>query len=126
MRYDKCIDNCNGLHCDLEDSIAKNQMKNIVRFAQNAAAGKKIMIITHLSIKTDSYQSTKPISKYLSDSFEVKIKLCNLSDDIGIKYARGRKVSFIIRSYYSETAADHLKHLHVLDKMLKFVIAILE
>jgi len=113
-----------GLHCDLAESIAKDQMGNFMRFASDAAAGKKIMIVTHSSITTDGYQSTTQTSKYLIDNLGMEMKLCNLPDEIGIQYAWSRKGNFLIRSYYGETATDHLKHLHAMDKMLKFVIDI--
>lgn len=123
--YYKMIDGlilADGLHCDLDDSVAKNQMKDFVRFAQDAAAAKKIMFVTHSSIKTEGYQSTTQTSKYLIDILDIELKLCNLNDEIGMKYGHGRKGDFLIRSYYGETAADHLKHLHAMDKMLKIVI----
>jgi hypothetical protein len=110
-----------GLHCDLDSSIARTQMNYFLSFAEDACEGKKIMLITHSSIPTDGYQSTTETANYLIERLSLKLNKYQTSDEIGTRYAKCDTGKFHLRSYFGDTAGDHLKHLYGMDKMLKFI-----
>jgi hypothetical protein len=107
-----------GLHCSSDPSLMAAQMADFLRLARDTAAGRKVMLLTHSSIKTVGYQSTTQTADYLLAGIGAQRLPCSLTDDIGVQYSRCDTGQFHLRGYLGETADDHMKHLYAMDKML--------
>ncbi len=114
-----------GLHCSSDPGLMAAQMADFVRLARDAAAGRKVMLLTHSSISTVGYQSTTQTADYLLTALGAARVPCALADEIGLQYCRCDTGHFHLRGYLGETADDHLKHLHAMDRMLAQALEIL-
>jgi hypothetical protein len=115
-----------GLHSNSDQATMQIQMKDFLQFAKDAAAKKKIMILTHSSITTSGYQSTTQTADYLINGLGVSPLQVNLTDEIGTMYRQVDTGFFFLRGYLGNTASDHLKHLYSMNLMLKQVMQILD
>ncbi len=111
-----------GLHCSEDPTLRSGQMQDFVRFARDAAAGQKVMVLTHSSIRTTGYWSTTQTAAYLVAALGAAVVPCSITDEIGMQYSRCDTGYFHLSGYMGDTAQDHLKHLYAMDKMLTQVM----
>ncbi|MDZ7270620.1 MAG: T9SS type A sorting domain-containing protein [candidate division KSB1 bacterium] len=121
----RALELADGLHCSSDPGLMIAQMADFVRFARDAAAGRKVMLLTHSSIKTAGYESTTQTADYLIAAIGAARVPCALADEIGFQYSRCDTGHFHLRGYLGDTADDHLKHLYAMDTMLAQALEIL-
>ena len=120
------INLADGLHCNSDPAIRNIQMQDFLRFASDARAAKKIMLITHSSIPTTGYQNTTQTADYLIDRLGA-IRLPDTTvDEIGTRYSRCDTGRFKLKGYLGQTADDHLAHLYGMHLLLSEANALLE
>ncbi len=106
-----------GLHCNYADSVARtldeNQMAGFLRFARDAAEGRKIMMVTHSQIVPGSYASTTETADYLiSGVGSSRITVSN-TNERGMHYTSRCDVKqFHVHGFSGETGNDHMDHLY--------------
>jgi len=106
-----------GLHCNYADSIAhtldENQMAGFLRFARDAAEGRKIMIVTHSQIVPGNYASTTETANYLINGVGGSRVAVSDTNELGMHYTSRCDVKqFHVHSFTGETGKDHMDHLY--------------
>lgn len=100
-------------------------MEGFVKFARDAAAGKKWFLISHCDLQPDGYASTAETADYLiaalggvrdpaSDPWP--------ADGLTMK-SRFRKGQFAVYGFGGDKGPDHMRHLHGLWALLKLLNA---
>jgi hypothetical protein len=115
-----------GMHASYTDTpekgIVREHIEVFARFAADATAGKKQMIVTHSEIVPGSYASTTETADYL-------LKQLGLSREMGkkegpmktLQLSTAKKGGFTLIGYAGNTAADHVDQLHSLPDYLKWI-----
>ncbi len=125
--YDKidALTLADGLHSNLEANLMKEQMKDFLRFANDASDKKKIMLLTHSSILTYTYANTTETADYLINNINSVRANYNAVDEIGTQYSKADTGYFHVKGYRGNTADDHMKHLYNMHLMLKHAVDIM-
>lgn len=112
-----------GLHCDYAgDSLDSFQMEPFVGFAKRAAAGERLMVVSHSSIIPPGYASTTETSNYLIDTFGSRPTPAKprRSDPLGLELrARFDRKGFHVLGYSGNGTLDHCAHVGLLRDILK-------
>jgi hypothetical protein len=109
-----------SIYAGLQDSsthrrVNQQHMRDFLKFAQQAAQGKKTLIVSHSSQQT-TYASTTETADYLLDGLHAKRRL-----DTSIRTATLQQAShasngmFTVWGFEGETGQDHMQHLHNID-----------
>lgn len=120
------INLADGLHCNSDPIVRGIHMLDFLRFASDARATKKIMLITHSSIPTTGYQNTTQTADYLIDRLGAIRRPDTTVDEIGTRYSRCDTGRFNLKGYLGQTARDHLAHLYGMHLLLSEANALLE
>lgn len=125
--YDKiyALTLADGLHSDLDPNVMKEQMKNFLRFAEDARDKKKIILLTHSNILTYTYANTTETADYLISNIHAARVSYDAVDGIGTQYSRADTGYFRVKGYRGDTASDHMKHLYNMNVMLKQAVDLL-
>lgn len=113
-----------GLHCDSDSALMKQQMKDFVRFAEDAVKKKKIFALTHSGISTEGYQSTTQTTDYILNTLSKRRTIVSEFDEIGELTSKFKSGFFMLRGYEGNSAEDHLKHLRGMRIMIKDIFEI--
>jgi hypothetical protein len=112
-----------GLHCGYSGrSLNEGQLRPFIQFAAQAAAGRKLMIVTHSSIIPPGYASTTETANYLIHKLGGKAQATRPrpSDPLGLelisRYSRG---TFHVRGFAGNDKLDHCAHVGLLRDVLK-------
>lgn len=112
-----------GLHCGYSGrSLNEVQLRPFVRFAEQAAAGRKLMVVTHSSIIPPGYASTTETANFLVHMVGGKPQRARPrpSDPMGLelisRYSRG---TFHVRGFAGNDKLDHCAHLGLYRDVLK-------
>lgn len=112
-----------GLHCSYAGrSLNEGQLGPFIAFARLAAAGKKLMVVTHSSIVPPGYASTTETANYLVHKLGGKPQATRprASDPLGLelisRYSRG---NFHMRGFAGNDKLDHCAHLGLYRDVLK-------
>ncbi len=121
----KALALADGLHCSSDAASKTQQMKDFLRFAQDARDRKKIMLVTHSEIPTSGYESTTQTANYIINGIGAQRSVVSSMDEIGTQKSACDTGYFHLKGYAGETATDHLKHLYAMNLMLEKIIQIL-
>ena len=94
-------------------TVNQRDLDSFLRFAREAAAGRKSFVITHSEIFPGTYASTTESTDYLLAELGLKRRPKRLKGPMGMQQlsvvdAKG----FHVRGYAGNTAPDHVDHLH--------------
>jgi hypothetical protein len=90
-----------------------------VRFAQDAVAGKRHMLITHAEIVPGTYASNRETSDYLLAELRLARFATRQSWPAGMQLlSETRQGRFQLLGYAGNSAADHVDHLHALAEFI--------
>jgi hypothetical protein len=99
--------------------VDPNLMSGFLRFARDAAAGKKVFIVTSSQVKTD-YASTAETANYLLTQIGGTAEAVQETWADGWQcLSRFKQKGLLIYGFAGETGADHVKHLHNLWKLMR-------
>lgn len=112
-----------GMHASYTNGAAKDvlpaHVEVFVRFAADAAAGKKHMIVTHSQIVPGSYASTTETADYLLQRLGLKrVVLANEGPMKLRQLSEAKKGGFWLTGYAGKEAPDHIDQLHALPEFL--------
>jgi hypothetical protein len=113
-----------GLHCNSDSARMKEQMGDFVRFARDAAAGEKIMLVTHSSINTSGYQSTTQTAQYLNDQVGIQSNSVDQKDLIGQAFIQYKKGDLYITGYRGDDGPSHMRHFYGIYILLNRLICL--
>jgi hypothetical protein len=117
-----------GIHAGyVKDSGAKGSAKlvpgdldSFVKFAKDAAAGKKRFVVTHTQIVPGSYASTTECADYLLEQLKVERKESKkVGPMLTQQLSEAKQGNFLVLGYEGNEAADHVDLLHALPDYLK-------
>ncbi len=113
-----------SLYCGYAEGISPPQvdpklMEGFLRFAKDAAAGKKTLMVSHCQLKPDGYASTAETADYLLANLGLKR---TIEDEEWIKGAwrctsRCRLKGFHLAGFEGDQGKDHMKHLININKL---------
>lgn len=117
-----------GLHCDYVQggALERTSLEPFLRFAQKAAANKRLMVVSHSSIVPPGYASTTETANYLIHELggSPRKASARASDPLGLvltsRYDLG---DFHVRGYAGKAEPDHCAHLGLLQDILKVHLA---
>jgi hypothetical protein len=115
-----------GMHAGYADPVKKSIVPEhvdvFVRFAADAVAEKKQMIVTHSEIVPGSYASTTECADYLLRRLDLKRVMDPREGPVGMaQLSVAKKGRFTLIGYAGREAADHIDQLHVLPEYLKWI-----
>ncbi|MCU0690837.1 MAG: LysM peptidoglycan-binding domain-containing protein [Polyangiaceae bacterium] len=112
-----------GLHCGYQGkSLDETQLGPFIQFAQQAAAGRKLMVVSHSSIIPPGYASTTETAHFLIQKVGGRPRGVRPrgSDPMGLelisRYSRG---SLHVRGYKGNDKMDHCAHIGLFKDILK-------
>jgi hypothetical protein len=115
-----------GMHTGYADKDKKTLVPEhidvLARFAADAAAGKKQMIVTHSEIVPGTYASTTETADYLLK--HLNLKRVEMKKDGPMRtqqLTEAKKGGFTLIGYAGNAAPDHVDQLHSLPEYLKWV-----
>lgn len=95
-------------------------LDSFVRFAREAAAGRKTFILTHSQIFPGTYVSTTEACEYLISAIDIKRRREPKPGPIGMRQlSEAKQGGLHIFGYSGNTAADHVDHLQAMPEWLK-------
>jgi LysM repeat protein len=111
-----------GLHAGFASSgLDGEKLAPFVHFAKQAAEGKRMMFVSHSSIRTPGYASTTQTARYLAWQVGGKPKDVSpgSSDPMGLeRYSTFSKGNFHVRGFRGSGASDHCAHLGLMRDVL--------
>lgn len=110
-----------GLHAGFTDaSLNEERMTPFVDFARQAAAGNRLMFVSHSSIRTPGYASTTQTARYLVWKLGGRPNTAtSTSDPMGLeRYTTFSQGNFHVRGFAGSGASDHCAHLGLMRDVL--------
>jgi hypothetical protein len=112
-----------GLHCDYEgDGLVRATLEPFVRFAHEAADGKKMMIVSHSSIVPPGYASTTETANFLINELggHVHPAKSRGTDPMGLELvSRYDQGGFHVRGYAGNAELDHCAQIGLYGDVLR-------
>jgi hypothetical protein len=112
-----------GLHCDyVGEGLERADLDPFLRYAREAAANKRLMVVSHSSIVPPGYASTTETANYLIRELGGKAQRARgrASDPLGMQLiARYDEGGFHVRGYTGKAEPDHCAHLTLFRDILK-------
>jgi hypothetical protein len=101
--------------------VEPKNMAGFLKFAEEAAAGRKWFVLSHCDLQPDGYASTKETADYLIAQLGgTRRPVAGAWPADGLvptsRYVNGR---FEVHGFAGTTGTDHLRHLHGLWALLK-------
>jgi len=101
--------------------VDPNAMSGFLRFARDAAEGKKVFIVTYSQVKTD-YASTAETANYLLTQIGGKAESVQETWAEGWQCtSRFQRKGLQIYGFAGDAGADHMKHLHNLWQLMRLI-----
>lgn len=95
---------------------------SFVKFAREAATGKKSMVITHSEIFPATYASTTECTDFVLTALGIKRRPKTSLGPMGMQQlSEVDKKGFHVRGYAGNTAPDHVDHLHAMPAWFKLL-----
>jgi hypothetical protein len=126
----RCVVLIDGLHAGyvggkpgpLESKLETDGLEVFVKFARDAADGKKQMILTHTEIFPGTFASTTETADYLLKQLGLRRTAVLKWGPTGTQQlSEVKKGKFLLCGYAGNSAPDHVDQLHALPEFLKWV-----
>jgi hypothetical protein len=101
--------------------VEPKNMAGFLKFAQEAAAGRKWFVLSHCDLRPDGYASTKETADYLIAQLGGPREAASgpWPAEGLTPTSRYRKGHFEVYGFAGDTGADHMRHLHGLWALLR-------
>jgi hypothetical protein len=100
--------------------VDPEKMEGFLRFAREAVAGRKQMIVTHSAQRPEDYASTTETADYLISQLGGVRESVTEEWPGGLKLlSRFRKGRLSVYGFAGDTAVDHMRHLRNLFALLE-------
>jgi hypothetical protein len=104
-----------------ESRLETEGLDVFVRFARDAAAGRKQMIVTHSEIFPGTFASTTEAADYLLAQVGLRRRALLRQGPMGTQQlSEARAGGFRLVGYAGNSAPDHVDQLHALDRFLRW------
>jgi hypothetical protein len=105
-----------------ESQLVADDLAPFVRFARDAVAGKKQMIVTHSEVFPGTFASTTETADFLLREAGVKRTAVLRWGPMGTQQlSEARQDRLVVAGYAGNSAPDHVDHLHALTEFLTWV-----
>jgi hypothetical protein len=105
-----------------ESQLVGENLAVLVKFAKDAVAGKKQMIVTHTEIFPGTFASTTETADYLLTQLGLRRQATLKWGPMQTQQlSEVRKGKFLLVGYAGNSAPDHVDQLHALPEFLKWV-----
>ncbi len=105
-----------------ESKLIAEDLDVFVKFAKDAAAGKRQFIVTHSEIFPGTFASTTETTDYLLNELSLKREAVLKWGPLGMQQlSEARKGKLFIAGFAGNSAPDHVDHLHALAEFLRRV-----
>jgi hypothetical protein len=110
-----------ALHANyVKGKVDSNQMKDYLKFALDAAEGKKRFIMSHSRVEPGSYASTTECADYLTSGVGALCEQVSQKNELGMEMeSRCEKGKFAIYGFKGDSAKDHMSHFYSMYLFLK-------
>jgi hypothetical protein len=106
----------------LESKLVAADLEPFLRFARDAAAGKKQLIVTHSEVFPGTFASTTETADYLLREVGVKRTAVLRWGPMGTQQlSEARRGKLLVAGFAGNSAPDHVDHLHALPEFLAWV-----
>jgi hypothetical protein len=106
----------------LESKLTAADLEPFVRFARDAAAGKKQMIVTHSEVFPGTFASTTETADYLLRATGLKRKAVLKWGPMGTQQlSEAREGKLVVAGFAGNSAPDHIDQLHALPEFLTWL-----
>lgn len=106
----------------LESKLERDHLDTFLKYAQDAVAGKKRLLITHSEIFPGTFASTTETADWLLAQLNLKRTLTLKPGPMGTQQlSKVRRNGFGLIGYAGNSAPDHVDQLHSLDVYLKWL-----
>jgi acyl-CoA thioesterase-1 len=106
----------------LESKLVTADLEPFVRFARDAAAGKKQLIVTHSEVFPGTFASTTETADYLLREVGVKRTAVLRWGPMGTQQlSEAGRGKLLVAGFAGNSAPDHVDHLHALPEFLAWV-----
>jgi hypothetical protein len=103
-------------------TIATADLDSFVKFAADAAAGRKSFVITHSEIFPGTFASTTECTDLLLTTLNLRRKADLRQGRMGMQQlSSARREGFRVFGYAGNTAPDHIDHLHAMPAWFRFL-----
>jgi hypothetical protein len=107
----------------LESSLEPDHLEIFLKFAQDAAAGRKRMIVTHSEIFPGTFASTTETTDWLIGQLGLKRRAVLRWGPMKTQQlSEVRKGKFVLLGYAGNSAPDHVDQFHGLPEYLKWLL----
>ena len=109
-----------GLHADFVAGKPDERPVAIFeRFARDAAAGRKAMVVVHSSIVPPNYASTTQMAELLCASVPApRVQEERRNESGMVEWYHADKAGFHVRGFRGDGPKDHMDQVHLLDELL--------
>ena len=113
-----------SVHAGYADAKAKTlavgQIEPFLKFARQAARGRKLMFQSHSSIIPPGYASTREVSDYMVKKLGGRLRKGRRSDVLGLSmFERYDRRGYHVRGYKGNDKPDHCAHLGLMKDVIK-------
>lgn len=106
----------------LESRLVAEHVDVFVRFARDAAGGRKQMLVTHSEVFPGTYASTTETADYLLDQLELRRTPVLKWGPMGMQQlSEVSRDGFLLKGHAGNSAPDHVDHLHSLPEFLEWI-----
>ena len=103
-----------------KERVDLRRLAPVVRFARDAAAGHKVMVVTHSSIVPPDYASTTEATEAMLDAIGVPTEAADETGARGMRLdARADAGGLHVRGFRGRGPHDHIAHLHLIGRALR-------
>jgi hypothetical protein len=107
-----------------ESSLKEEDLDVFVRFARDAAAGPKRMLITHSEVFPGTFASTTETADYLLKKLDLRRRATLQWGPVKMQQvSQAVKGQFELLGYAGNAAPDHVDHLHALPEFVRLVLS---
>lgn len=100
-------------------------MTGFLKFARDAAAGKKVLVISHCELRPETYASTAETADYLLHELNLERKPVDEEWEPGWKcLSRSEERGLKVFGFAGETGKDHMQHLQNAGRLMRLAKAI--
>jgi hypothetical protein len=106
------------------ERVDLHMIRSFIRFAKDAAAGRKTMAITHSAIVPPDYASSTEATQALLTAIEVPTSIVSEAGSRGMTLTkRADSGNLHVRGFRGGGPKDHFEHLHLLGEVLRAWVA---
>jgi len=100
--------------------VDPDQMKDFMKFALDAAEGKKRFIMSHSRVEPGNYASTTECADYLTSGVGALCEQMSQKNELGMELeSKCEKGKFVIYGFKGDAAKDHMSHFYSMYLFLK-------